>query len=145
MAVGHSTTLANVRNAWQTHNTKGVPIAVITETTASKIHNPQAKLRVQSPQAGTQTRQIMVMIVDNPIGKVPRYMDWMGWMRTGLMSSGYMVYRSAEITQKTAKRATFRTKKMTEIQYSQRALYGRVFNKTDTIPVPMLTENHLGC
>jgi hypothetical protein len=41
------------------------------------------------------------------------------------------------------KRRTFRAKMTMETQYSQRALYGSVFKRVDTIPVPMMTENHL--
>ena len=37
-----------------------------------------------------------------------------------------------------------RQKITTEIQYSQRPLYGRLCNRMDTIPVPMVTLNHDG-
>lgn len=39
---------------------------------------------------------------------------------------------------------TFTAKMTTEIQYSQRPLYGRLCNRMLTIPVPMLTLNQDG-
>ena len=41
------------------------------------------------------------------------------------------------------KSSTLNTKITTDIQYSQFPLYGRVFSRIETIPVPMLAENHL--
>lgn len=53
--------------------------ATKTETTASKIHNPHANRLVQSPpQAGTQTKTNILIIVANPIGNVPRNIDCTG-------------------------------------------------------------------
>lgn len=75
----------------QTHSKKGRERAVMTEKIASKIHKPQAKLRVQSPQAGTQTKQNMLMIVANPIGNVPMNMDWTGCLIMAKKISGYRV------------------------------------------------------
>jgi hypothetical protein len=41
------------------------------------------------------------------------------------------------------KSKTLRAKTTTEIQYSQIPLYGRLWRRIDTIPVPIVTENHL--
>lgn len=38
---------------------------------------------------------------------------------------------------------TLNAKVTMDIQYSHCPLYGSVFNRIDTIPVPMFTENHL--
>jgi hypothetical protein len=60
---------------WDTHRSTGSVQAMITETTASKIHIAQAKFRAHSPHAGTQTKTNMLMIVAKPMGKVPMNID----------------------------------------------------------------------
>lgn len=57
--------------------------------------------------------------------------------------SGYSEYRSRVIPVKTRKSEMFSTKKTTEIHRTHAALYGSSCRRTDTIPVPMLTANHL--
>jgi hypothetical protein len=41
------------------------------------------------------------------------------------------------------KRRMLRQNTITDNQYSQRPLYGKLCRRIDTIPVPMHTENHL--
>jgi hypothetical protein len=57
--------------------------------------------------------------------------------------SGYTVYRTIEIIVNVMKSAMFKQKITTEIQYSQSPLNGRLWRRTETMPVPMVTANHL--
>ena len=57
--------------------------------------------------------------------------------------SGNAVYRATEMNVKVMKSVTFKQKMTTEIQYSQSPLYGRLWRRVETMPVPMITENHL--
>lgn len=41
------------------------------------------------------------------------------------------------------KRRTLSAKTITESQYSQIPLYGRLWRRIETMPVPIVTENHL--
>lgn len=53
-------------------------------------------------------------------------------------------YLRTEIMVNMQNKKTFTAKMTTEIQYSQRPLYGRLCNRMLTIPVPMLTLNQDG-
>lgn len=97
----------------------------------------------QVPQAGTQTKTIILIIVASPMGNVPRNSDCAGWRIITTHISGYIAYRRIEMRRKEQKRKTFKANTTTEIQYSQMPLYGRLCRRTDTIPVPIMTENHL--
>jgi hypothetical protein len=53
------------------------------------------------------------------------------------------MYRTAEIEVKRMKSAMSRTKIATDIQYSHAPLYGRLYSRIETMPVPMVMANHL--
>ena len=89
---------------------------VSTENTASVIHNPQAKSLAQTPHAGTQTKQNMLMIVARPMGKVPRNIDCAGWVTITGNMSGYIRYRRAVISRKTINNSTLKANRTTDIQ-----------------------------
>lgn len=131
------------RTQERTYRTNGKDNAVVTEITASKIHNPHAKYRAHSPQTGTHTKTNMLTIVASPIGKVPMNIDCTGCVTITRKISGYSVYRRMLMIHPMLNRSTFSAKIMTEIQYSQTPLYGRLCSKIDTMPVPIVTENHL--
>lgn len=57
--------------------------------------------------------------------------------------SGYRMYRTAVIAVKMQKRRTLRPKKTYDIYCTAVALYGRLCNRMETMPVPIMTENHL--
>ncbi len=57
--------------------------------------------------------------------------------------SGYSAYRSTEMAKKTTKRTTLAAKKTYETYCSHCAFQGRLCSSTETMPVPMLTANHL--
>ena len=79
-------------------------------------------LTAPSPQAGTQTNTIILMMVARPIGKVPMKSDWAGCLIMAHHISGKTVYRTMEITVKVTNSAIFRQNTTTEIQYSQSPL-----------------------
>jgi hypothetical protein len=54
------------------------------------------------------------------------------------------VYLRIEIPKARVKRMALRPKKKTESQYSQSDLNGMLMNRSETTPVPMVTENHDG-
>jgi hypothetical protein len=85
----------------------------------------------------------MLIIVVKPMGNVPMNIDWTGWTIIAPKISGYSVYRKRLMIHPVTKRRTLRAKMTTEIQYSHGALYGSVFKRIDTMPVPIVTENHL--
>jgi hypothetical protein len=101
------------------HRINGRERAVMTDTTASKIHRPHAKYRAHSPHAGTQTRQNILIIVASPMGNVPMNMDCTGCLIIARKISGYKVYRRIEMILPVINRSTFSPKITTEIQYSQ--------------------------
>lgn len=55
-----------------------------------------------------------------------------------------MVYLKIDMTRKSENIATLRAKRATEIQYSQVALYGKLCNRMEVMPVPMVTLNQEG-
>lgn len=55
-----------------------------------------------------------------------------------------MIYRSIEMRVKVVNRRMFRQYTTTDSQYIHLALYGRLCSKMETMPVPIVTENHLG-
>jgi hypothetical protein len=57
--------------------------------------------------------------------------------------SGYKVYRSTDMTVNKANRRTLAQKKMYEMYWSHSPLYGNRYRRILTMPVPMLTANHL--
>jgi hypothetical protein len=85
----------------------------------------------------------MLMIVDKPMGTVPINIDCTGWTIMAPKISGYRVYRKTLMIHPVTKRRTLIAKMTTEIQYNHWALYGSVFKRIDTMPVPIVTENHL--
>jgi hypothetical protein len=80
------------------------------------------KVTAQLPHAGTQTKTIISTMVERPIGNAPKRRGTAGWRIIVIKRPGYMKYRRADINVNRMKRARFRTKKMTEIQYSQAPL-----------------------
>ena len=101
-----------------TYSKNGNERAHRTEMTASKIHNAHAKSIAKLPQAGTHTKQNMLMIVARPSGKAPRNIDCTGWRRAALNVSGYMIYRIILRMQPPIKRTTLRAKMIMEIHCS---------------------------
>lgn len=77
------------------------------------------------------------------MGNVPRNSDCAGCVIITAKMSGYSRYRRTWMDRNTPKSSTFNAKKTIESQYSHLALYGSVFSRIETIPVPMFTENHL--
>lgn len=119
---------------------KLVPIAHATSI-HQRTHATVTKL---SPHAGTQTNVIMLMMVASPMGNVPRNKDCTGWRIMQDHIPRKRVYLKIEMAKNKTNRTTLTAKIATEIQYSHRALYGRLWSRIDTIPVPMLTLNHDG-
>lgn len=101
---------------------------------------------VRPPQAGTQIATNMLMIVANPIGNVPRNSDWTGCLSIKVQVAGYNVYLRIEIINIIAKRQMFPMKNamlnglsvLTYLGYS----LDRAWSNTETIPVPIVTENY---
>lgn len=60
-----------------------------------------------------------------------------------LHNSGHRVYLSKDIMMPSVNSETFSEKKMTESQYSHRALHGKSYSSMAMMPVPMVTVNHL--
>ena len=58
--------------------------------------------------------------------------------------SGYSVYRRTDMENAREKRIVLRPKKTTDSQYNQSALKGIVMSSSDTMPVPIVTENQDG-
>jgi hypothetical protein len=87
----------------------------------------------------------MLTIVARPIGKVPMKSDWAGCRIIAHHISGYTVYLTTEIKKNVINKTIFKQKIMTEIQYSQSPLNGKLWRRIETIPVPIVTENHLTC
>ena len=74
------------------------------------IHNDHATYSAQMPQAGTHTKEIMSMIMERPMGKVPENIDCTGWERAALNVCGYIAYRIILSMQPAEKRTTFKAK-----------------------------------
>jgi hypothetical protein len=61
-----------------TYNSIDMERVTAAEATASMIHNTQATVLAQTPQAGTQTYTHMLTRVANPMGTVPRNKELVG-------------------------------------------------------------------
>jgi hypothetical protein len=114
------------------------------ETTASIIQHTHAKVTDQYPQYGQHRKIQLSTSVAKPMGIVPRNKELVGSAIITAQISGYKVYRTTDMPKAKVKRIVFRTKKATESQYSQSALKGMVMSRRETMPVPMVTENHDG-
>lgn len=55
-----------------------------------------------------------------------------------------MMYRRVEINRNTQNRPMLRQKTMTDSQYSQSPLYGRLCSRIEVMPVPMVAANQDG-
>ena len=67
-----------------------------------------------SPQAGTQTKTIILTIVANAIGNVPKNRLCAGCLIITHQISGYSVYRMTEMIKNETKRPMFRQNTMME-------------------------------
>jgi hypothetical protein len=54
-----------------------------------------------------------------------------------------MVYRATDMSEKIAKSKMLRLKKLKLMYCNHWALYGKLWRRMETMPVPMLTANHL--
>ena len=91
---------------------KGKHKHVATASTASIHQKAQATLHQSPPHAGTQTKQIILMIVANPIGKQPRKRLCAGCRIMAPQIFGYSVYRSRLINENMTNNSTFRANMM---------------------------------
>lgn len=78
--------------------------------TASIHQRVQARVVAQEPQAGTQTKTIILIIVARPIGNVPTNRDWTGCRIMYMKRPLYMSYRKTDIARKVMKRNMLRQK-----------------------------------
>lgn len=75
---------------------------------------------------------------------LPRNNDCTGCLIMAPQMPLNMVYLKIDMSRKSRNIATLRPKRATDIQYSQVALYGKLCNKMEVMPVPMVTLNQDG-
>lgn len=106
---------------------------------AAAVCPREAQLHKHLPEIGS----------DDPSGEcaneadLPRKSDWTGCLSIAWKMPLNATYRTNEMIVKVMNKSTFRAKSTTDIQYNHRALYGRLWSRIETIPVPMITENQL--
>ena len=135
-------------------------------STTSTHHSVQASIAAQDPQAGTHTNTIMLMIVARLIGNapaqssqqripltaykrlitgdIPRNNDCTGCMSIKFQTPGKSAYLRIEMIVKRINKTVFNAKMTTEIQYNHIPLYGRLWSRIETMPVPIVMLNQDG-
>src|SRR4051794_27179205 len=108
------------------------------------IQQTQANVTAHGPQYGIHNAHQAEINVANPMGIVPRKSELTLSAIMTVHISGYAAYRKTEIAKAHEKRSVLSPRKKTASQYSQSALKGMAAKSKDTIPVPMVTENHDG-